>query len=289
MSLTSAKANVARTAHLTAWARALGRIIAGDVANGDYLAENVLLPYQRFLNRTPKLARSFLERGLPGALGYFNARTQYFDEVLLQEARVGIEQLVILGAGFDSRSMRFSEALRTARVFEVDLPEVLAIRAERLLGHQYTTSSATAVPIDFEHDDLARALRGHGYRSDARTLFLWEGVTYYLPVEAVRSVLSLVASQSGPGSSILFDYVTQAFVEGDHSGYGTRRLAHAWRRLGDVNRFGVDDVGPFVGPIGLELRSDIDAGELERRYLSRLPGSPVRAWGCMRIAHAIRL
>ena len=289
MSLTSAKANVARTAHLTAWARALGRIIAGDVANGDYLAENVLLPYQRFLNRTPKLARSFLERGLPGALGYFNARTQYFDEVLLQEARVGIEQLVILGAGFDSRSMRFSEALRTARVFEVDLPEVLAIRAERLLGHQQTTALATAVPIDFEHDDLAEALRGQGYRSDARTLFLWEGVTYYLPVEAVRAVLSLVASQSGPGSSILFDYVTQAFVDGDHSGYGTRRLAHAWRRLGDVNRFGVDDVGPFVGPIGLDLRSDIDAGELERRYLSRLPGSPVRAWGCMRIAHAIRL
>ena len=288
MSLTPAKANVARTAHLTAWVRSLGRLIAGDGANGDNLAEHVLLPYQRFLNRTPRLARSFLERGLPGAFGYFNARTQYFDEVLLEEARVGIEQLVVLGAGFDSRSIRFSEVLRTVRVFEVDLPEVLALRSERLLGHQHTTASATAVPIDFEHDDLAAALRGHGYRPDARTLFLWEGVTYYLPVEAVRAVLSLVATQSGPGSSILFDYVTQAFVDGDYSGYGTRRLAHGWRRLGDVNRCGIADVTAFVLSLGLQVRSDIDAGELERRYLAALPGPRVRAWGCMRIAHATR-
>jgi len=109
MSLDGAKANVARTAHLTAWARALGRLTVGEVANGDYLAGRALLPYQRTLNRAPKLARWLLERGLPGAFGYFNARTQYFDEVLLQEARAGLEQMVILGAGFDSRSLMRSD------------------------------------------------------------------------------------------------------------------------------------------------------------------------------------
>src|SRR4029077_13335953 len=102
------------------------------------------------------------------------------------------------------------------------------------------------------------------------------------------SVLSLVASQSGPGSSILFDYVTQAFVDGDYSGYGTRRLADGWRRLGNVNRFGVDDIAAFVRPIGLTIRSDIDAAALEHRFLSALPGARTRAWGCMRIAHAQR-
>ena len=289
MSLTQAKANVARTAHLTAWARALGRLTAGEVANGDYLAGLFLLPYQRTFNRAPRLARWLLERGLPGAFGYFNARTQYFDEVLLQEVREGFEQLVILGAGFDSRSIRFSDALRTVRVFEVDMPEVLAIKSERLLGREHTTAPAIAVPIDFDREDLGDALRGQGYAVDARTLFLWEGVTYYLPAEAVRAVLSLVASQSGPGSTILFDYVTRGFVDGDYSGYGTRRLADGWRRLGDVNRFGVDDIEAFVRPIGLQVRTDIDAGELERRFLSPLPGPCVRAWGCMRVAHATRL
>jgi methyltransferase (TIGR00027 family) len=286
MSLDGAKANVARTAHLTAWARALGRLTVGEVANGDYLAERALLPYQRTLNRAPKLARWLLERGLPGAFGYFNARTQYFDEVLLQEARAGLEQVVILGAGFDSRSLRFSDALHTVRVFEVDMPEVLALRTEHLFEGQPTAAAATPVPIDFEREDLGYVLRERGYESGARTLFLWEGVTYYLPEDAVKAVLFLVASQSGAGSSILFDYVTRAFVDGDYSGYGARRLAGGWRRLGNVNRFGVDDIAAFIRSMGLKVRSDIDAGELERRFLSSLPGPRARAWGCMRIAHA---
>lgn len=282
-----AKANVARTAHLTAWARALGRLTAGEAANGDYMAERVLLPYQRFLNQWPKLARWLLERGLPGAFGYFNARTRYFDEVLLQEVREGLQQVVILGAGFDSRSFRFSAALAPAHIFEVDMPEVLALRAD-LLGVHPSAASAVAVPIDFERDNLGQALRERGYTSAARTLFLWEGVTYYLPEDAVRAVLSLVASQSGPGSNILFDYVTRAFVEGDYSGYGARRLADGWRRLGHVNKFGVDDIAAFVRPFGLKVQSDIDAHELERRFLSSLPGGSTRAWGCMRIAHGQR-
>jgi methyltransferase (TIGR00027 family) len=288
MSLTGAKANVARTAHLTAWARSLGRLTAGEAANGDYMAAAALLPFQRTLNRAPRFARWLLERGLPGAFGYFNARTQYFDEVLLQEARAGLEQVVILGAGFDSRSLRFSDALHAVRVFEVDMPEVLALRMELLLGGRPTAPSAIAVPIDFEREDLGRALRERGYAAEAQTLFLWEGVTYYLPEDAVKAVLLVVASQSGPGSSILFDYVTRAFVEGDYSGYGTRRLANGWRRLGNVNRFGVDDIAAFMRPTGLEIRSDIDAGTLERRFLSSLPGRRIRAWGCMRVAHAQR-
>jgi len=288
MSLKGAKANVARTAHLTAWARALGRLTAGEAANGDYLAGRVLLPYQRALNRVPKLARWLLERGLPGAFGYFNARTQYFDEVLLEEARAGLEQVVILGAGFDSRSLRFRDAMPAARVFEVDMPEVLTLRTEHVVRNQNTPASAIAVPIDFERDDLGEALRERGYASAARTLFLWEGVTYYLPEDAVKAVLSLVALHSGPGSTILFDYVTRAFVDGDYSGYGARRLADGWRRLGNVNRFGVDDIAAFVHPIGLRVQSDIDAGELERHYLRSLPGPRVRAWGCMRIARATR-
>jgi len=288
MSLTRAKANVARTAHLTAWARALGRLTAGEAANGDHLAAAALLPYQRALNRVPGFARWLLERGLPGAFGYFNARTRYFDDVLLQETREGLEQVVILGAGFDSRSLRFPDALRHVRVFEVDMPEVLALRTERFVGGQPTLPSAVAVPIDFEREDLGQVLSQRGYASTARTLFLWEGVSYYLPEDAVRAILLLVARRSGQGSSILFDYVTRAFVDGDYSSYGSRRLADGWRRLGNVNRFGVDDIVAFTRPIGLNVRTDIDAAALERRFLSSLPGPRTRAWGCMRIAHAQR-
>jgi methyltransferase (TIGR00027 family) len=285
-----AKANVAKTAHLTAWVRALGRLTAGEnAANGDHLADRFLLPYQHGLNRVPNIARWLIERALPGAFGYFNARTQYFDAVLLQEADSGrLEQLVILGAGFDSRPFRFAAQLRDVRVFEVDMPQVLSVRTQRLINVQPPPMAPIAVPIDFEHDDLWTALSERGYASDAATLFLWEGVTYYLPVPAVHAVLSIVATQSGPGSSILFDYVTQAFFEGDRSSYGAGRLADSWRRLGNVNRSGIGNVAAFIRPHELNLRSDVDAGDLEDRYLRSLPGRTAKAWGAMRIAHVAR-
>src|SRR5262245_49273027 len=274
MSQDRARKNVAGTAYLTAWTRALGRRIAGDAANADNLADRVALPWQRVLGLWPRLAVRMLESGLPGAVGYFNARTQYFDAVLLQEARRGLEQVVILGAGFDSRSLRFAAELSSARVFEVDMPSVLALRAERLLRGE--RPAAVAVPVDFEHDDLVALLDQHGYRATARSFFLWEGVSYYLPVEAVTAILRTVATHSGPGSGILFDYVTRAFVDGDYSTYGARELARGWRRLGDVNRFGMDDIAAFVEPLGLRVQSDVNAAELDRRYLQPLRGLRLR-------------
>jgi hypothetical protein len=89
---------------------------------------------QRSWTWTPRLFRWMWERSMPGAFVYFNARTRYIDEVLLREAAQGIDQLVVLGVGFDSRSLRFAPQLGAARVFEVDRPEVLARRAERLRG-----------------------------------------------------------------------------------------------------------------------------------------------------------
>jgi len=286
MDQTRAKRNVAGTAYLTAWARALGRRIAGDAANGDQLAERVLLPSQRALAVFPRLAVWLLERGLPGAVGYFNARTQYFDAVLRREVERGLAQIVILGAGFDSRSLRFSTPLAAVRIFEVDMPGVIKLREERLLRGQRST--AVRVPVDFEHDDLAASLDAAGYVATARTFFLWEGVSYYLPVDAVAAILHLVATHSGFDSGILFDYVTGAFVDGDYTTYGARELARGWRRLGDVNRFGVDDIAAFVEPLGLGVANDIGADELERRYLQSESGLHLRAWGCMRIAYVVR-
>ena len=288
MRAAQARANVAKTAHLAAWVRTLGRLTAGqELANGDYLAERFLLPHQRWLNRMPATTRWLMEHGAPGGFGYFNARTRYFDDVLLQVAAAGLEQLVLLGAGFDSRPLRFAQQLRGVRVFEVDMPEVLQIRAERLAGLS-SEAAPIAVPIDFAREDLGATLAARGFVAAARTLFLWEGVTYYLPPAAVEAVLASIAQKSEPGTSIVFDYVTQAFFEGDHSSYGAKSVADGWRRLGNVNLSGVRDVAALLAPHGFRVRSEVTPGELEHRYLQALPGGAVRAWGPFRIAHAER-
>jgi methyltransferase (TIGR00027 family) len=282
------RANISGTAHLTAGMRTLGRLTDGEAANADYLAERFLLRDQRSWTWAPRFSRFMFERLVPGAFGYFNARTRYFDDVLRQEAAHGLDQLVVLGAGFDSRSLRFAAQLGAARVFEVDRPEVLKTRAERLRDVPQN-SQAVAVPIDFERDDLAKVLLAHGFVArGVRSLFLWEGVTYYLPESAVEAVLSHVAALSEAPSSIVFDYVTQSFYEGDLRGHGAKQLAYGWRSLGNVNRSGVADVHALSAAHGFRVREELDPVALEQRYLHALPGGPRRVWGVLRIAHAQR-
>jgi methyltransferase (TIGR00027 family) len=283
------RANISGTAHLTAGMRTLGRLTDGDSANADYLAERFLQLDQRSWTWAPRLSRFLFDRLIPGAFGYFNARTRYFDDVLLQEAANGLDQLVVLGAGFDSRSVRFAAQLGAARVFEVDRPEVLKTRAERLRGAPQN-AHAVAVPIDFERDDLAELLLSHGFLArGVRSLFMWEGVTYYLPESAVDTVLSRVAALTEAGSGIVFDYVTRAFFKGDVREHGAKQLAHGWRSMGNVNRSGVADVHALLAPYGFRVREELDPHTLERRYLHALPGGPRKVWGVMRIAHAQRV
>jgi methyltransferase (TIGR00027 family) len=283
------RAKISGTAHITAGMRTLGRLTDGEAANADYLADRFLLREQRSWTWAPKLSRWVIERVMPGGFGYFNARTRYFDDVLLQAAERGLDQLVVLGAGFDSRSLRFARQLGSARVFEVDRPEVLEIRAERLRALQ-PNPNAVAVPIDFERDDLAQLLTERGFVArGVRSLFFWEGVTYYLPDSAVDSVLACVASICEAPSGIVFDYVTRAFYQGDVRSYGAKQLAHGWRSMGNANRSGVADVQALVQPHGFRLREELDPAALERRYLSRLPGGPRKVWGVVRIAHVERI
>jgi methyltransferase (TIGR00027 family) len=287
--VTRARKNIAKTAHLTAWVRTLGRLSEGQAAaNGDYLAERFLLPFQRWLNRAPRTSRWLLERTSPGAYGYFNARTRYFDAVLAREAERELDQVVLLGAGFDSRPLRFAEQLARTRVFEVDMPEVLDLRAERLRGIAMSSAQSVPVPIDFERDDLASRLKQQGYATEGRTLFLWEGVTYYLRPAAVEAVIASMAALSRPGSALVFDYVTRAFFEGDHDSYGAKQLAAGWRHLGNVNHSGIDDCAALLRRHGFLLREELGPSELEQRDARSSAPTAVRVWGPLRIAYAVR-
>lgn len=286
MNKEQAKRNVSGSGHMTAWARQLSRLTdPPEIANEDHLAARFLLKSHRLLNCAPHLLRWIMDRKAPGAVAYFNARTRHFDSVVRDEASKGLKQLVIIGAGFDSRGIRFEPQLQGAQVFELDLPHVLEEKARRLSG---VIAKAVPTPVDLEHTTMADALLSCGYKTDVRTLFLCEGLAYYLSNQQLDDILRFVEKHSPPGSSILFDYVTQAFFDGDYSTLGAQQIAKRFRKLGNVNRSAIDDVGTRVLPFHLSVLSDLDAAELERRYLTPSMGPAARAWGFMRIAHATR-
>jgi methyltransferase (TIGR00027 family) len=280
-------ATVSRTGYITAFARSLSRRSdPPEIANDDHLADVFLLPVYRVLSRAPRLARRLFDRSVPGAVAYFNARTRHIDAIVRERIAAGLDQLVVLGAGFDSRAMRFDAQLGQTRVFEVDVADVIALKGRHLAAAgRHMPRRVVPVAIDFSTERLDKLL-SHGFRPAARTLFLWEGVTTYLRDDDVSGVLRFVREHGGPGSTLVFDYVTRAFFEGDHSGYGSRQLARGWQRMGNVNRSAIASVHDRLAPFGLTVLSDLGPVELERLYSTAAGQPPRRVWGALRIAHA---
>jgi methyltransferase (TIGR00027 family) len=233
-----------------------------------------------------RILSKLIERAAPGSYCFAIARTRHFDEALLTALRDGIEQVVILGAGYDSRAFRFKDELRGVRVFELDHPGTQARKIELLAtSNTVLPPNVTLIGIDFAKQSFAELLPQHGFRRDAKTLFLWEGVSYYLPVQAVNDVLAFVAG-CGKGSSIVFDYALQSFVDGDTSTYGGEAVARWLQKIGEPFLFGLKPANAqrFLAQRGLRVTSHVGPADLERLYLTTQHNSPLgRTLGHVRI------
>jgi methyltransferase (TIGR00027 family) len=197
----------------------------------------------------------------------------------LTEALGDIDAVVILGAGLDTRAYRLTRQIRKP-VFEVDLPVNIARKARtvrKVLGE--LPLSVRLVALNFERDDLLTALAEHGYRTDYRVFFVWEGVTQYLTEQAVRTTLEGLRP-TAPGSRIVFTYVRRDFIDGSNR-YGSRTLYRSVRGRRQLWHFGLlpDEVAGFLEEYGWRLVEQMGPDELVERYVMptgrRLPASQI--------------
>lgn len=139
------------------------------------------------------------------------ARTQYFDAVLSRRL-ADAEQFVLLGAGYDTRSMGvLSSGVDT--VFEVDQAIVQRHKRAQLAAAKVDASQVTFVEVDFNADDLFEALLNAGFNPSLKTVYLWEGVTLYLSSEQVSATLALIKENSAPGSSVVADFYGERLIK----------------------------------------------------------------------------
>lgn len=208
------------------------------------------------------------ERRVPGTIGMLLCRTRFIDDALGGALGEGCQQVVNLGAGFDTRAFRIPGIQRT-RVFEVDQPAPLAWKEARLrqvLGGP--PAHVRFVPIDFDTQDLTEALNEAGFRAGLKTFFIWESVTQYITAEAVDRTLALVAGQAA-GSKLAFTYVRRGMVDGtDRSAYEAQLVA-IFEQAGTPLIFGIDpgELAAFLNQRGLSLVEHLTAEDYRRRYL----------------------
>jgi methyltransferase (TIGR00027 family) len=222
----------------------------------------------------------------PGLLPYAVARTTFIDEALQAALRRGTSQVVILGAGYDTRALR-TPSIETAVVYEVDHPDTQAFKRARLGADlEAIRERICFVGLDFDRQDLGERLRSAGLRFDCPSFVIWEGVTQYLPEEAVDATLQTLATLDR-GSEVVFTYMDRALIEGTRSFPGGRRLLFAVRRMGEPFRFGLapTEVAAFLRERGFELLEDLGGDDLSARYFAPLD-RPERATQTERVARA---
>jgi methyltransferase (TIGR00027 family) len=229
-----------------------------------------------------ELVRGYIDRRWPGARTSAVARTRFIDERSEAAITSGIEQIVLLGAGFDSRPYRLHGWDRIT-VFEVDHPDTQA-RKRRLLGT--VPSRVRFVPVDFDREQVEAALHAAGYDRDRATLFIWEGVTNYLTEGAVDGTLRWCA-RAAPSSRIVFTYVHRAVLDDPASFFGTARLFATLDGSGERWTFGMDPAGlpSFLEARGFHLDEDVGAEEYRRRCYGT-PSTAMRGYEFYRIACA---
>lgn len=204
-----------------------------------------------------------IDRRYPASRLPVIVRTPMIDEAVAAGLEGGASQMVILGAGYDMRSLRLPAAER-ARVFELDQPatqEKKTARLEKMNGA--LPPHVTYVPFDLEEEGVGRPLDRAGFASGRTTVVVWEGVVSYLTPEAVDSTVNWVARECGPGSRLVFTYVDiSMFGEGGSAGDSV-----PWgddvAKAGEPFRFGFDpaEIGSYMSERGLDLDWDRSTAE----------------------------
>lgn len=240
----------------------------------DDLAARLLPAAQRLLVRACRWR--LLRRGLvaatessaPGLWGGIICRKRYADDVVSEAVAAGIGQVVILGAGLDTRGLRLA-APAGAQVYELDQPANIAYKTRRLrAAFGGLPDRVRLVPLDFETDDVAATLAAAGFDGTAPALFVWEAVTQYLTEEAVRATLAFLG-KAQRGSRLIFTYVRADFLDGTNS-YGADRLRRRMVGRNGVWLFGIDPqgAGALLGEYGWVEREQLGGAEYTARYLA---------------------
>ncbi len=274
-----------RTSILTAAARALGsREPDASVRNPDRVADRLIGPAELALIADHPICKAFEQDfqeamndpDIFGLVWLMLVRTRIIDELMERAVREGATQLVILGAGFDTRAHRFAELLKNATVIEIDYgatQEYKKQRVEAVLGD--APANLVYAPIDFTRESLGEVLRRAAFNPVRKTYYICEGVSMYVPEEGMKKTLRAIATESAPGSALLLEYMNRGGLESltKHPA-GMVRNAIDW---GEPFVFGVPDGQDkeFFVESGLELGEALKIVSLEsvQRYGMRQDGT----------------
>lgn len=253
-----------RTADITCGCRAISFYESNPfLKSGDWVAPMLLSKEVQTLLKIPyadKLLRVLL--GPKGVYEWVIARTKYIDTLFEKAAAETFSQVVILGAGFDSRAVRFHKELAKSRVFELDSGTTQLMKTIQYVKKGIIVpDNVTFIPINFEMESVTTKLEKAGFVKGAKTLLLLEGAVQYLKPDLVRATMASILGLTGPGSRMILEYGEAGMTDWLDSG-----VEHL--------KFGLNEtiVNLLLSESGYRLSDCQDAKTLEKTYFTDTRG-----------------
>lgn len=265
--------NSSETARQVAFMRAFA--YAGNdfnVKSNDHLAEKMLHGNQQQHLRG-EATRKMIESNYfaPGSYGYLFARTAYVDQLFIRALKTKIDQILILGAGFDTRAYRFDDLNAETIIFEVDVVTTQTDKIKTLEKSQIRTpENLKFVPVNFKKDSLQDQLIKYGFVVGLKTLVIWEGVTMYLDQVSFDKTIFDLKEICGTQSELYFDYFYKDMIDGNDSYYGAAKSRAAVNNVNEKYTFGfsINDFYPRIKSYGLCIIEHLNPHEIEKRFLA---------------------
>ncbi|ALG10408.1 class I SAM-dependent methyltransferase [Kibdelosporangium phytohabitans] len=205
-----------------------------------------------------------VNRSAPGLWGSMLCRKRYADDQVSAAVQARINQVVVLGSGFDTRARRLVVPAG-ASAFEVDLPA--SIDHKRKVTRDRGPAGVRLVAVDFRTDDLAECLAAAGFRMDEPAMVVWEAVTQYLTEDGVRRTLASLGRLPA-GSRLIFTYIRADFLDGREL-YGAGALRRWFVTRQRLWHFGIapEDVDGLLREYGWVEREQVGPTEYQHRYV----------------------
>ena len=200
---------------------------------------------------------------------FIAARSRFSEGALAACVARGVRQVVVLGAGLDTVSLRNPHA--GVRVFEVDYPATQEWKRERLKQAGLALpDTLTFAPVDFERQSLADGLAAAGFQADRPAFFQWLGVIPYLTREAIAQTLDFIARV--PESEVVFDYGEPFENYAEERRAGVMAVAESAAARGEpwLSQFDPAEISDMLRAAGFGVIEDLGMAALAERFYGPL-------------------
>ena len=224
-----------------------------------------------FLSDASRAASERVASRFPPVKDMVKTRTRYFDDMLESEIADDVRQVVILGAGLDTRAVRMQSA--GVRYFEIDDPLTIELKRD-CYANARIDADVTLIPGDYVADGLIELLDANGFEFDVPTYVIWEGNVMYMPLSSDKQTMRQL-KRHVKRFRLSFDYLSESVITKTTGDEGLTILVESFEAMGAPWLSGIDDIHSLTGEVGLRVIENVTTAELYRRYRGRTGGSPI--------------